>query len=368
VKYNPSDHLDREVYCLLGVPVDAIGMPEALSFVEHAVRERKPCFLSTVNLNFLALSRRYPEFHRSLLDSDLCTADGVGVTTLARLNGVSLPERVSGADLLDLFRSRRVLPERRLKLFLFGGQEGVAAIACQKLGEGAGATCAGYRFPGFGDIEDMSDAATIAAINASGADAVIVSLGARKGQAWIMANRHRIEAPVISHLGAAINFLAGTVKRAPRAMQRLGLEWLWRIGAEPYLWKRYAGDAALVARALVATRAERLGRSGHGAGPLEIESAPDSGGTRLRLAGVCDRENVAAARTVFREALSSPGPVRLEFGNAAIDSRFLGLVQMFDRELRSRGRLLTVHAGSSAVESNLRLHGAEYLLSRDNTG
>jgi N-acetylglucosaminyldiphosphoundecaprenol N-acetyl-beta-D-mannosaminyltransferase len=79
----------------------------------------------------------------------------------------------------------------------------------------------------------------------------VVSLGARKGQAWIERNRMRLHAPLISHLGAVVNFVAGSVTRAPRWMQQAGLEWLWRIKEEPTLWRRYAGDAVAFARLLL---------------------------------------------------------------------------------------------------------------------
>jgi len=92
--------------------------------------------------------------------------------------------------------------------------------------------------PGFGTVESMSTDETLAEINRHNIDVIIVSLGAGKGQAWIEANRHKLNAPIISHLGAVINFFAGTVHRAPQWVQKQGLEWCWRILQEPSLWKR----------------------------------------------------------------------------------------------------------------------------------
>ncbi|MCD8512378.1 MAG: WecB/TagA/CpsF family glycosyltransferase, partial [Nitrincola sp.] len=96
--------------------------------------------------------------------------------------------------------------------------------------------------PGRGDVASMSTPEIIEKINLSQADFLVVSLGAKKGQAWILHNLDKIQVPVVSHLGAVVNFVAGTVKRAPKVWQKLGLEWLWRIVEEPYLWKRYASD------------------------------------------------------------------------------------------------------------------------------
>ena len=102
--------------------------------------------------------------------------------------------------------------------------------------------CVGFESPGYGDVESMSSPETIQRINAARADFVVVSLGAQKGQAWIVRNRERLSAPVVSHLGAVVNFVAGEVLRAPRWMQRGGMEWAWRILQEPALARRYAKD------------------------------------------------------------------------------------------------------------------------------
>ena len=90
--------------------------------------------------------------------------------------------------------------------------------------------CVGWICPGFGTVEEMSADRLIEAINASGADFLVVALGARKGQIWLARNQKRLTIPVRAHLGATIHFEAGTLKRAPLPLQRLGLEWLWRLG------------------------------------------------------------------------------------------------------------------------------------------
>ncbi|MGH6906459.1 MAG: WecB/TagA/CpsF family glycosyltransferase, partial [Aestuariivirga sp.] len=79
----------------------------------------------------------------------------------------------------------------------------------------------------------MEDPSIIDSINATGADFLLVALGARKGQTWLLRNMEALKVPVVSHLGATLNFLAGTVRRAPAGMRKLGLEWLWRIKEEP---------------------------------------------------------------------------------------------------------------------------------------
>ncbi|MEZ5917325.1 MAG: WecB/TagA/CpsF family glycosyltransferase [Parvularculaceae bacterium] len=103
---------------------------------------------------------------------------------------------------------------------------------------------AGHLNPGFGDIEQMSADHIIDAITEAKADFVLVALGAAKGECWIEKNRDRLNAPVIAHLGAVVDFAAGAVARAPVWVRKTGLEWAWRIKEDPSLWRRYWQDGA----------------------------------------------------------------------------------------------------------------------------
>jgi len=236
------DSVKRNVWCLLGLPFDAIDMETTIQRIHDSARDRTPCFISTPNLNFLIASQKDTAFKGSVINSDMSVADGKPLVWLARLLGMPIPERVAGSDLIEaLIENKKGY--RQLKVFFFGGQEGIAQLACEKLNaQEKGLRCVGFHNPGFGSIEDMSAESVIDEINQSGADFVIVSLGAKKGQAWIEHNRAKLDAPIISHLGAVVNFIAGNVNRSPKLLQNLGLEWLWRIKEEPSLWKRYFGD------------------------------------------------------------------------------------------------------------------------------
>ena len=230
----------RPVHWLLGLPFDAVTLDEAVDRIAEAVRQRTPLFLSTPNLNFMIASQSNPAFQHSVLNSDLSVADGIPIVWIARLLGVPIPERVAGSDIFEALMRGDAGP---IKVYLFGGEDGVAAEAAERIRALNGPLrCVGYHSPGFGSIEQMSSPEIIADINASGADFVIVALGAAKGQAWIELNRRKLSAPVISHLGAVINFAAGTVNRAPEWMRKWGIEWGWRIKEEPKLLKRYFFD------------------------------------------------------------------------------------------------------------------------------
>ena len=128
----------------------------------------------------------------------------------------------------------------------------MAEIAARALNSRPGGVkVVGWFYPGFCSAEEMSRNDIIDRINSSGADFLVVALGSQKGNLWLQRNHHRLRIPVRAHFGATLNFQAGTVARAPSVMQKLGLEWLWRIKEEPYLWKRYWNDGRAMLRLLL---------------------------------------------------------------------------------------------------------------------
>ncbi len=219
---------------MLGIPIDAVDLPAVVQRIGAALSRDTRYLISTPNLNFLVSSQVDPEFRELLLRSDLCPVDGVPIVWISRLLGAPIRERVAGSDIFDRLKSQKSQPA---KVFLFGGPEGVADTASRVLNAqsngvvGVGA----HSNLGYCPIEEMSTDVIIDAINASGARFLVASLGAQKGQSWLLHNHHRLKIPVRSHLGAAINFQAGLLKRAPLFVRKFGLEWLWRIKEEPYL-------------------------------------------------------------------------------------------------------------------------------------
>jgi N-acetylglucosaminyldiphosphoundecaprenol N-acetyl-beta-D-mannosaminyltransferase len=238
----------RDLCFLLGLPFDVIDLDTAVARIHAAVASRTRLFISTPNTNFVVAARHDAAFRDSVFHSDLSLMDGKPLVWAARLMGIPVPERVSGADVFEALRRPGSDP---MSVYLFGGQPGVAARAAANINASQGPLkCVGFDKAGFGSVEDMSDDATIDRINASGADFLVVSLGAAKGQAWIEHNLPRLQVPVVSHLGAVVGFVAGSLKRAPPWMRRSGLEWLWRVKEEPHLWKRYVSDGLVFLRLL----------------------------------------------------------------------------------------------------------------------
>lgn len=358
----------RNVHCLLGLPFDAVDVSGALQRVRDAAVLRHPCFVSTPNLNFLVACQSDAAFRDSVMRSDLSLADGMPLIWMARLLGLPIRERVAGSSLFDALRRDA---KRPLSVYFFGGPPGIADQACARLNaEARGLRCVGFTDPGFGSVEDMSSAVAIDRINASGADFLVVALGARKGQEWIERNRGRIVAPVISHLGAVVNFVAGTISRAPPWMQRTGLEWLWRVKEEPGLWRRYLADGIALLHLMMTrvlphawhTRRYRLATA-LALAPAAVEKTAEDAVAVLRLSGAWGEENLTPLRLAFAEVAADGGDLRLDLaGTVRVDSAFIGLLMLLHGHQSRIGRHLWVGGARPAVVRSFRWCCAEFVL------
>ena len=367
------DDLAREVYCVLGMPIDAVDVAEVLRRIEAAAAAAMPYLISTPNLNFLTNSRSDLEFRESVLQSDLCPADGMPIVWIARIMGLPIRERIAGADIFEMLKAER-RSARPMRVFLFGGADGIAAAAANTLNaKPGGLTCVGDLCPGFGSLDDMSQDQIIDTINASDADFLAVALGASKGQAWLRQNHDRLQIPVRSHLGATINFQAGTIKRAPASIRKLGLEWLWRIKEEPRLWRRYGHDGAVLMRLLltrvlplaIAVQWQRLTRERNGQ-DLMIKRSQDNDCVVLSLSGAATAPHVDKAVAWFRDAVTANRPITIDLaGASAIDARFLGLFLMLRKQANGQGTRLNFTGVPFYIARMFRLNGVEFLLSSD---
>jgi len=361
-----SDWTTRRLVCLAGLPIDMIDMAGALSRIRHAVSQRERLFLSTPNLNFLIAAQKDAAFRESVLRSDLSVADGMSLVIMGRIMGANLPERVTGSDLFEQLALAKDHPP--IKVFFFGGPPGAGEKAATRLNRDfSGVQCVGFHEPGYGDVESMSHPDVINQINGSGADFVVVALGAKKGQAWILHNQQKLQAPVLSHLGAVINFMAGTVKRSPRWLQRMGLEWVWRIVQEPVLWKRYRDDglafiSLLIRNALPGVIVDRMTRSNTPKPASILRDTSTTSYRELSLAGAWDEAGAELIRTTLANLQSST--VRLDLSEvSSIDTHALGLFTgLHGRLLASGGQGVQLHNAPKGVLRQIKTSGAGYLL------
>jgi len=361
------DDFSREVYCVLGVPLDAVGIHAALRRIEAAARRKTRFLISTPNLNHFVISQSDREFRESLILSDLCTTDGMPIVWIARLAGISIKGRTAGSDIFDALKTE-VSPAHSLKIFLFGGPEGVAEAAARALNSRPGGVrVVGWFYPGFCSAEEMSRNDIIDRINSSGADFLVVALGSQKGNSWLQRNHNRLRIPVRAHFGATLNFQAGTVRRAPPVMRNLGFEWLWRIKEEPYLWRRYWSDGRAMLGLLLTqvlpfvfwTWWLRRTRERGEALTITQDHGPDR--ITLSLSGAANARHVDRAIPAFRAAAAARKQVTLDFSDVcAVDARFLGLLLMLRKQLKAGGVVASFTGVSRLLARIFRLGGLEF--------
>ena len=368
---DPYTDMARPVYCILGIPIDAVSMADVIGSIESAVQHRVSFTLSTPNLNFLIASLDDAEFRESLLDSDLCPADGMPIIWVSRLLGLPITRRIAGSDIFQALK-QRPLGARAISVFFFGSTEAVASAAAATINAARSAlTCTGWICPGFGTVEEMSTPELLNQISVSGADFLVAALGAKKGLQWLSRNQTRLRVPVKAHLGATINFQAGTIKRAPRFLQPLGLEWCWRIFEEPHLWKRYIKDGLAFLRLLAFHIVPLLvdNRRSRTRQALIIDSQEKTEALMLRLSGDATSENIQPAIDAFRHALSSKSAIKLDLGRVShVDARFLGLLLMLRKQLKSSGRALELVGTPRHIKRAFKRHCIDYLLTPVSSG
>jgi len=231
-----------------GVRIDPVDLGSAVEMIETAVKERSPMQVATVNLDFLVRAQGSAELMTALGESELNVADGMPVVWLSRLAGRSLPGRTAGSDLVPLALGR--LAQTGARVFLLGGEGAVAAEAATRLRSAyPGLVIAGHCEPPRSEIERMPNRSILRLIELARADVLLVALGNPKQDVWIARHRGMIGASVAIGVGCTLDLLAGRVARAPRWMQDVGLEWLFRLVHEPRrLFRRYVLDVAWLAR------------------------------------------------------------------------------------------------------------------------
>jgi N-acetylglucosaminyldiphosphoundecaprenol N-acetyl-beta-D-mannosaminyltransferase len=176
---------------------------------------------------------------RALRGADLIVADGTPLVWISRLRGERRLRRVAGADLLAAVCERS--EEEGWSHYFYGGAEGVAGRLASRLARHyPRINIAGTYSPPFRPLTEAETRADIARINSSGADIVWIGLGCPKQEAWMAANSQGLAGRILIGVGAAFDFHAGNIERAPRWMCDNGLEWLYRLASEPRrLWRRY---------------------------------------------------------------------------------------------------------------------------------
>ena len=363
-----------KVAVIAGVPVDIMGMSQALDCIEGYIASGKPHQVATVNADFVVKAWEDPELRHILHSADLLTADGMPLVWGAKLLGVQLEDRVTGVDLVAAMAERGA----RLgwRFYLLGGREGVAARAAEVMKERyPGLQIVGIDSPPLASTVEMPVEIVERVVQAH-PDVLLVAFGNPKQDKWIHMHLQELRVPVSIGIGGTLDFISGETRRAPAWMQRSGLEWLYRLLQEPRrLWKRYAVDMVQFSRLFwIQYWSQRDGgrRFVDAAEPAaRIEPAaqavpqPAPLDNRLAHAGRLTADNAQQLSQQVQVMLASRDWQALPGGTAEIlldlsettfiDSSGLGMLVQATRQARSQGVDLRLWGLQPQVQATIQL-------------
>ena len=216
---------------ILGVAFDALTLGEAEERADALLCSGAGGYIVTANPEIVLRCREDAAYAAAVNGAKLVLADGVGDLCAARILGTPLPGRVAGADLVPRLLAR--LAERGGSVFLYGARPGVA----QRAGEKLKSAYPGLRIAGAENGYISDETALLEALEREKPDLLLLGLGAPRQELWMAENRQRTPAVMIG-VGGLLDVFTGDIPRAPKAWQRLGLEWLYRLLREPRRFKR----------------------------------------------------------------------------------------------------------------------------------
>ena len=255
-----------------GLPLAPLDRSAAADAVMGLVAAGRPSFFITANLHYAMLTGEVPGLREVNGRAALVLADGAPLVWASRWRGTPLPERVAGSDLIFDLCERAA--RDGAGLFLLGGAPGVADAAARRLeGLYPGLRIVGTACPAAEELAGEGLGQLLATIRGARPDILLVALGQPKGELWLLRNLEALAVPVSAQIGATLDFIAGRVRRAPRIVQRIGMEWAFRMLQEPgRLAPRYARNAWFLLRMIA--RDLTRGR------PAAIAPAADLAGRR----------------------------------------------------------------------------------------
>lgn len=231
-------HLPRVRIPVVGSKIDVLDWNQAVQQISQWSRRHESRVVCVCNVHSVVTARKDIAFAKVIRESDMATPDGAPVSWMLNRLGARNQQRINGPDLMWKYCAHAALTGD--SIYLYGGSVDTLAKLQNRLnGAYPDLQIVGAYSPPFRPLTEAEDVAVVEAINLSGAGVVWVGLGCPKQEIWMHEHRGKINAVMIG-VGAAFDYHAGTIQRAPLWMQRNGLEWLHRLVSEPRrLWKRY---------------------------------------------------------------------------------------------------------------------------------
>ena len=234
----PCEMSGRSSVTVLSAPIDVLDLDNASARIQAWARQRESRYVCFVNVHALVAATHQRSFARVLRRADMNMPDGAPVAWMQRRLGYPAQARVSGPDLM--WHYCRLAAATGESIFLYGSTSATLESLQAMLGKAfPGLRIAGAISPPFRELTQEEDRDVVNRINTSGAGLVWVGLGCPRQEQWMAAHRGRVHAVMVG-VGAAFDFHAGAIKRAPLWWRSHGLEWLYRLWCEPgRLWRRY---------------------------------------------------------------------------------------------------------------------------------
>lgn len=219
---------------ILGVDIHNVTMAETIDILTAMATSGESHHVMTVNPEFIMMAQHNDEFKTVMSKSSLKVPDGIGVILAAWVLGKPLKERVAGVD--TVYELARIARQNKLRIFFLGAAPGVAERTASLLQlKNPGLEIAGT-YSGSPKIEDEDFICTL--IEQSKPHILLVAYGPPKQDLWIARTKNRLNVPLAIGVGGTFDFIAGIAKRAPRWIQNIGFEWLYRLYREPWRWRR----------------------------------------------------------------------------------------------------------------------------------
>ena len=226
----------RDTITILGVPIDRVTRNEAGEITEKLIKEsNKSCkMVFAPNVEFIMTAEKDKEFFDLLQESSLSTPDSIGVIIGAKLQKKSFKERIPGQS---YFRKIIELSnEKRYSIYLLGGEPGIPEKAKENLEKlFPNVNIVGVHHGYFDEDEEKE---VIKEINTLQPNMLFVALGAPRQEKWIKEHKNELKVDVAAGQGGTYDYEAGKIKRAPVWVQKIGMEWFWRLVKEPSRIKR----------------------------------------------------------------------------------------------------------------------------------
>lgn len=339
---------------LLGLPFHDVTLEETLTYCASVMERTDPRYLVTANVDFTTQAYEDPDLKKIVFFADRVVCDGMPLVWLSKWFGYPLRERVAGSDMVP--KLLEICGKEQHPVYFFGSDlatlEEAKVIVEQRY---PGLKVVGVDSPPFGAVIEWDNDALCAKMRASGAKLLLVCLGCPKQERWIFAHHKECGIPLSIGVGASLDFITGKQKRAPKWMQKTGMEWFWRMASSPTrLVKRYGKDLVFLGVASWQQHQSYRNRISISQSAKQLpsfEEVPSIPMIRLHWVGDLQLKDMSGAP--LPDSILSP--VILDASAISfIDSSGLGHFATLVRSCRTAGQLLVVVNPSLSFKTAIR--------------